>query len=66
MTLRFVFFPLPASSQWCGWFLRNSLEVAFGATQAAEGIIFVASGTPVAKRAGTKVACGGGSWRFIP
>ncbi|HFC9447715.1 TPA: MobH family relaxase, partial [Vibrio cholerae] len=33
-----------------GGLLRHSLEVAFWAAQAAEGIIFVASGTPVEKK----------------
>lgn len=33
-----------------GGLLRHSLEVAFWAAQAAEGIIFVASGTPVGKK----------------
>lgn len=45
---------LPASEHHhhsgAGGLLRHSLEVAFWAAQAAEGIIFVASGTPVEKK----------------
>ncbi len=45
---------LPASEHHhhsgAGGLLRHSLEVAFWASQAAEGIIFVASGTPVEKK----------------
>jgi conjugal transfer pilus assembly protein TraI len=45
---------LPASEhhhhRGAGGLLRHSLEVAFWAAQAAEGIIFVASGTPVEKK----------------
>ncbi|ENM5747840.1 TraI domain-containing protein [Vibrio mimicus] len=45
---------LPASEhhhhRGAGGLFRHSLEVAFWAAQAAEGIIFVASGTPVEKK----------------
>lgn len=45
---------LPASEHHhhsgAGGLLRHSLEVAFWAAQAAEGIIFIASGTPVEKK----------------